>query len=101
MLHLGQECYTFPMPTRRPRHMITETDAVSEYLSLAAEMWPEAKDDRALLLRRLLELGAGQIRSKIEAGNQERLTAVKLAAGLMSDVWPENWRDERDQDWPA
>ena len=45
------------MPTLRNRHMITETDQLANALDHAATVYPDLRDERAELLRRLIERG--------------------------------------------
>src|SRR2546430_2026058 len=50
------------MPTARPRHMITETDEISEALDDAARRWPGDRHERKRLLVRLIEEGHQALR---------------------------------------
>lgn len=88
------------MPTARPRHMITETDQISNGLSQAAKQWPELAEQRTLLLRKIIEAGLQAI--DLEEANkvQSRLASVNKIAGSMDRVWPTNWREELAEDWP-
>ena len=100
MLHLAHKCYTLAMPTTRPRHMITETDRLSAALTEAAKLWPELAGERALLLRKLLEVGIETVEAKALETRQSRIIAVEKLAGSMDGVWPRNWKQELEQDWP-
>ena len=88
------------MPTSRPRHMITETDQLSDALSEAAKIWPELSGQRTLLLRKVLEVGIESIEAQATKRTKSRLAKVQKLAGSMDGVWPANWRNELDQDWP-
>ena len=100
-MHFGNECYTLPMPTLRPRHMITESDRIAEALESAATLWPELGADRGLLLRKILETGAEAIEQQVRDRNESRRLAVAKSAGSLDGVWPANWRDELRDEWPA
>lgn len=88
------------MPTTKPRHMITETDQISQALSQAAKMWPELAGQRTLLLRKLLEVGIQTVEQGLENDTAQRLAAIDKLAGSMDGVWPTNWREELAEDWP-
>lgn len=88
------------MPTNRPRHMITETDQLSDALSKAEAIWPELSGQRTLLLRKVLEIGIEAIETQANYRSEGRLKAVKKLAGSMDGVWPANWRKELAEDWP-
>jgi hypothetical protein len=80
--------------------MITESDALAKAIDNAARLWPELADERAELLRRLLDRGI----ESVEAEQNERLEArrkvVMEVAGSLSGIWPENWREELRAGWP-
>jgi hypothetical protein len=88
------------MPTARPRHMITETDQISQGLSKAAKQWPELAEQRTLLLRKIIEAGLQAIENEESERTQSRLASVKKMAGSMDGIWPTNWREELAEDWP-
>ncbi len=88
------------MPTARPRHMITETDQISQGLSKAAKQWPELAEQRTLLLRKIIEAGLQAIENEESERTQSRLASVKKVAGSMDGIWPTNWREELAEDWP-
>lgn len=88
------------MPTTRPRHMITETDQISQGLSQVAKQWPELADQRTLLLRKVIEIGLQAIDLEASKSQQKRVAAVKKIAGSMDGVWPANWKEELAEDWP-
>jgi hypothetical protein len=89
------------MPTNRPRHMITESDQLSEALASAAELWPEAKGDRGRLLRHVLEAGIETVTKGHNDRRSLRRAAIAHAAGSMTEVWPEDWRRDAMGEWPA
>ena len=88
------------MPTARPRHMITETDQISQGLSQAAKQWPELAEQRTLLLRKIIEAGLQAIENEESKRTQNRLASVKKVAGSMDGIWPTNWKQEMAEDWP-
>jgi hypothetical protein len=81
--------------------MITESDRLASALTTAAALWPEAKGDKGVLLRRILEAGIETVETR-QAEEAERFrAAVSLAAGSMTGVWPVTWREELRHEWPA
>lgn len=80
--------------------MITESDELSRALDYAAKRWPEQNGQRSLLLKKILEEATAELLQQEADKNSERLTHIKRVAGSMSDVWPENWREELANDWP-
>lgn len=83
------------MPTTRPRHTLTETDAIAAALDDAAIRWPELRGDRTALLRRLVEVGHESVHSP---GSAE--TIVRSAAGAASGTYPRDARAELLNEWP-
>lgn len=81
--------------------MITESDRLSEGLTRAAELWPEARHDKGQLLRRLVDTGVDAVLEESSARARERANAIHRLAGSLSGVWPESWRDELRDEWPA
>ncbi len=81
--------------------MITETDRLARALDAAGQLWPEARSEKSLLLRKILESGMAAVESAATARRQARLAAIEKVAGSMSDVWPEGWREELKAEWPA
>jgi len=88
------------MPTLRNRHMITESDALAKAIDEAARLWPEVKNERAELLRRLIERGIESVEAERNEIIEARRKAIREAAGSLSGIWPENWRDELRAGWP-
>lgn len=81
--------------------MITESDRIADALSVAETIWPELAQDRAALLRKILETGIETLEARISDRGAARLAAVEQSAGLLTDVWPANWRAELRDEWPA
>ena len=89
------------MPTLRTRHMITETDQLANALDHAATVYPDLRDERAELLRRLIERGIQSLESEYNEAIEARRKAILEVAGSMSGVWPENYLEELRAEWPA
>ena len=88
------------MPTVRPRHTITETDEIARALDAAARVWPELRDDRASLLRRVLERGTDAVRRDDSDRRARRIAAIREGAGSMAGVYrPDEVQRLRDE-WP-
>jgi uncharacterized protein YciW len=81
--------------------MITETDDLSVALDAAATLWPHAKNERAELLRLIINKGAQVVEQDVQALRNERLAAVTQLAETFGDIWPNEWAKERTQEWPA
>lgn len=101
MLHFIHECYTWRMPTARPRHMITESDRLAVAIELAAKLWPEELGERAQLVRHILEIGIQAVEAQANESEKARLDAIARAAGSLPSVWPNSWLEEARSDWPA
>lgn len=86
------------MPTLRNRHMITESDELAKAIDEAALLWPEIKDERAELLRRIIEQGIAQVDKANAAKTARRAKAVKALAGSLD--WPADWRKRQLAEWP-
>lgn len=81
--------------------MITESDELSEALQSAAELWPEADGDKGRLLRNVLELGIEAVTKGRNDRRALRFAAIAHSAGSMSGVWPDDWRSDALDEWPA
>ena len=81
--------------------MITETEELSRTLEEAATIWPEYRNKRAELLRQIIDQGSVAVHSMAEKKAQKRLQALDKIKGAYTDLWPENWREETRQEWPA
>ena len=89
------------MPTQRPRHMVTETEDLSRALDEAARVWPEMADQRAQLLRRLIDIGMDEFSADVARSKEARQATVRGLAGTMTGTWPANWRKELLEEWSA
>jgi uncharacterized protein (DUF2236 family) len=90
------------MPTDRARLTITETDDVARMLDEAAEQWPEDREHRARLLKRLAERGLEAARAERAAEQLDWATAVAGAAGAAgAAAYPDGYLADLRDDWPA
>lgn len=88
------------MPTTKPRHLITETDAVAAALDAAARVWPDEAHSRSRLLVRLIELGRQQLADRQEQLVTNRLAAIDAAAGVATGAYGPGYLEELRRDWP-
>jgi hypothetical protein len=80
--------------------MITETDELAEALDRAALRWPELRDDRAALLRRILSEGAHHLADLDAERRARRFAAIRETSGSMSGVWPADAVERMRAEWP-
>lgn len=88
------------MPTTRPRHSITETEDVERALGIAARAWPELRDDRPALLRKLIARGADVAESAVEQAIAARIAAVRATAGVASALYESDELALLRAEWP-
>ncbi|WGY03575.1 hypothetical protein QI633_07355 [Nocardioides sp. QY071] len=88
------------MPTVRPRHAITETDAVAAALEAAARRWPEDRDRPARLLAHLVEIGFHTIEIELEVETEKRRAAIRKFAGSFTGLFGPGYLDEVREGWP-
>lgn len=86
------------MPTTRPRHSITETDAIAEALEAAERRWPGERRPR--LVKRLIEAGHAAIEADERAGRERLTKAVKATSGALDGVYPAGYLEELRREWP-
>lgn len=86
------------MPTARPRHQVTETEAVARALDLAARRWPT--ESRGKLLVRLIEAGAESVEVRETHSLEARSRILDELAGTFAGVYPVGYLDDLRQDWP-
>lgn len=89
------------MPTKRPRHIVTETDAVAHALDEAARVWPEDSSSRARLLVRLVEAGYVAVSEQSEVDRQRRLAAIDEFAGSLTGSYGPEYLERLREEWPA
>jgi hypothetical protein len=81
--------------------MITESDALAKAIDDAANLWPDIADERAEILRRLIERGIESVETEVNEKLETRRKAVLEVAGSLSGIWPENYLEELRSEWPA
>jgi predicted nuclease with RNAse H fold len=88
------------MSTHRKVHVITETEHVTNAISLAAKLWPEIETHPEMLLGKILEIGIEEIERLARHPDTNRHEALSVIAGSMDGIWPSNWREQLRDDWP-
>lgn len=88
------------MPTTRPRYSVTETDALARALDAAAKLWPEDRDDRGALLRRVLDEGIERIMARDEDRRAKRLADIRSVAGMFTGMYPPGEAARLRDEWP-
>ena len=86
------------MPTVRPRHYITETDALAAALDAAAERWPGLS--RPQLLVRLAITAANAEKQATKDRVDRRRDAVSRHAGALTGVYGADYLGKLREDWP-
>ena len=89
------------MPTKRPRHLITETDEVSRALVAAAKRWPDESGSRTKLLLRLLEEGHRTIDEQRQEAQNNRRSAIARTGGILTGAYGPNYLATLREEWPA
>lgn len=84
------------MSTRRPRHVVTETDELARALDATAHRWPDLS--RPQLLVHLALEGA---RSELEKKRSSGLPAIEQSAGALTGSYGPGYLEQLDDDWPA
>jgi uncharacterized protein (DUF2236 family) len=80
--------------------MITETDDVARTLDAAMRVWPELRNDRAALLRRVLDRGAESVERDADERRTRRLAAIRETSGSMTGVYRPNEAQLLREEWP-
>ena len=88
------------MPTNRPRHVITETDAMARILDDAAERWPQDRTKRSRLLLHLVEEGHRHLGEDLEAARQRRRGRIAQTSGALSGSYEQGYLERLREDWP-
>lgn len=101
VLHCMHACYTDPMPTTRPRHMITETEEVSRALADAARRWPQDRKRPSKLLLDLVQEGHRSITEQADRLVADRRAAVEQTEGALTGAYPAGYLAYLRDDWPA
>ena len=89
------------MPTKRPRHTITESDRLKNALRLASELHPELADNKTDLVREILNLGIESLERKDAETKVSRQQALKIIAGTLPNIWPADNKKERLAESPS
>ncbi len=88
------------MPTLKPRHTITETEAIAQALDAAALLWPQDRNNRGKLAVRLIETGFKTVTLQQEKKIAERRAAVLATAGVLTGSYGPNYLANLREDWP-
>ena len=87
------------MPTRRPRHLVTETDALAAALDAAARRWPGLSRPR--LLTRLALEGHRAAEAATRESRAARLAAVERHAGVAAGTYGSGYLERLRTEWPG
>lgn len=87
------------MPTTRPRHLVTETDELSEALDAAAHRWPDLS--RGQLVARLAVEGHRAAASEHARRREQRLTELRKHSGALTGVYDASDRERLRNEWPS
>jgi hypothetical protein len=86
------------MATTRPRHLITESDRVSQALDDAAKRWPDEKS-RARLLVRLAEEGHRAVAAELQKAIRDRQAAIRRTSGKLTGAYGADYLARLREDW--
>lgn len=87
------------MPTTRPRHIITETEAIAAALDAGQRRWPELS--RGRVAAKLVEQAARSLEDESEERARRRRQALRNPP-VNADAWyPSGHLQELREDWPA
>jgi hypothetical protein len=89
------------MPAARPRHVITETSDIARAIDDAARRWPEDRQNRARLLRRLIEEGHRVVTAEREHAAAVRREAIVRTSVALTGMYGPNYLAALRDDWPA
>lgn len=96
--HLWQQSYTAPMPTAKPRHVITESEAVREALDAGQRRWPALS--RGRVASRLVE-EAGQALEREEQQRVQRRRELLSRPPSGPEQWfPAGYLEDLREDFP-
>jgi hypothetical protein len=87
------------VPTRRPRHFVTETDDLAAALDAAAQRWPGLS--RAQLIVRLALEGSRGAEEASAERIERQLQAVRRTSGALTGAYGADYLAELRRDWPA
>jgi len=89
------------VPTARPRHTITETDALARALDDAARRWPEHRDSRGKLLLRLVAEGHRAVQGTRDSEAGARRDGVARTSGALTGAYGDAYLERLREEWPA
>jgi hypothetical protein len=89
------------MPTKRPRHLIVETDPITRALGQAAKRWPDERSRPSRLLIHLIEKGEQALTHDETAADAGVVNAVAKTRGVLTGVYGPGYLDQLRGDWPA
>lgn len=88
------------MPTKRPRHVVTETETVAAALDAAALRWPEEHGNRSRLLLRLVEAGNQVVAASGERMKEAQRAAITRTSGTLTGAFSQDYLKRLREDWP-
>jgi hypothetical protein len=97
--HLALRWSTPRGPTTRPRHVITETEALAAVLDEAAAHWPEDAGSRSRLPFQLIEIGRAQLVNERQREIEERRRAIRGPATRGRARFPAGYLEDLRRDW--
>ncbi len=97
MLHYSLSVSHWAVPTSRPRHVVTETDALAQALDTAAARWPELTRPR--LLARLALEGHRALEAAAEQTRSTREATVRRYAGIATDSFDNGYLERLRAEW--
>lgn len=87
------------MPTKRPRHFVTESDELAEALDAAARQRPDLS--RAQLIVQLALAGHQAAQRDDDERRERRLAAVRTNSGSLTGLYVGDDLGELRSEWPA
>lgn len=88
------------MPTKRKRHVITETDEIAAALDVAERRWPDEASRSRLLVRLVVE-GHRAMEGRLERDLVQRRDAVTRTSGILTGAYDADYLSRLREDWPA
>ncbi|MDQ1674337.1 MAG: hypothetical protein QOC98_2899 [Frankiaceae bacterium] len=92
-------CYTWQVPTKRPRHLVTETDDLAAALDAAAQRWPTLT--RPQLLVRLALAGSHSTGAEQAERRERRIQAIRHHGGVATGAYGDDYLARLRDDWPT
>jgi hypothetical protein len=81
--------------------VITETDDVARALDVAAQRWPEDRNDRRRLLLRLIHAGCVSAEEERDAHTAAGRDAIARTSGALTGLYEEGYLERLREDWPT